>query len=37
MTSVNTQITEMQNQTTANNLATQKRNPSTKTDDKNMF
>ena len=37
MTSVNTEITNMQNQTTANNLATQKRNPSTKTDDKNMF
>lgn len=37
MTSVNTQITEMQNQTTANNIATQKRNPSSKTDDKNMF
>lgn len=37
MTSVNTQITQMQNQTTANNLATQRRDPSTKTDDKNMF
>lgn len=37
MTSVNTQITEMQNQTTANNIAAQKRNPSSKTDDKNMF
>lgn len=37
MTSVNTQITEMQNQTTANNIAAQRRNPSAKTDDKNMF
>lgn len=37
MTSVNTEITNMQNQTTANNLAAQRRNPSAKTDDKNMF
>ena len=37
MTSVNTQITQMQNQTTANNLAAQRRDPSSKTDDKNMF
>ena len=37
MTSVNTQITNMQNQTTANNLAAQRRDPSSKTDDKNMF
>ncbi|MCM1004499.1 MAG: hypothetical protein NC408_09180 [Candidatus Gastranaerophilales bacterium] len=37
MTSVNTQITQMQNQTTANNLAAQRRDPNTKTDDKNMF
>lgn len=37
MTSVNTQITNMQNQTTASNLAAQRRNPSSKMDDKNMF
>ncbi len=37
MTSVSTQITNMQNQTTANNLAAQRRDPNTKTDDKNMF
>lgn len=33
MTSINTQITNMQNQTTANSL----RNPTSQTDDKNMF
>lgn len=33
MTSISTQITNMQNQTTANSL----RNPTTDTDDKNMF
>ncbi len=33
MTSINTEITNMQNQTTANSL----RNPTSQTDDKNMF
>lgn len=37
MTSVATQITSMQNDTVANNLTTQRRNPSSKTDDKSMF
>ena len=37
MANVSSEITAMQNQTTANNIAEQKRNVSTKTDDKNMF
>lgn len=37
MANVTSEITNMQNQTTANNITEQRRNPSTKTDDKNMF
>lgn len=37
MANVTSEITTMQNQTTANNIAEQRRNPSSKTDDKNMF